>query len=207
MTKTAVVAGALALTVGIAACTSSSPASTGGSAPDASAAGAFSTGIAGTRTLGSITDSEMPALCSATAAFRQTMASKEDFCRMTSVMFAGTAATMGPTTDAELRQSCNTLYSSCVSGPGTTDAGANGCLRPIGPCTRTVADYETCMNDTKTVVRQLVSAVPSCDALTVAWVLASSGDAASSASVDPPSCQALDAECHGWLPSDVTGGP
>jgi hypothetical protein len=204
--RTASIAGAIAVATGIAvgACGGSeTPTGT-------SASGPFSTGIAGTRTLDSLTASELKGLCDASAAFAKTIMTPEMTCHMGAIAFAGLSAMSGTVTDTQLQQNCTMIYGMCVAGggsPTTADAGASTCTSPTGTCTATVAEYETCMNDSKTSLQQTMSAAPTCETLTVAWVRANSGDAGSSASADPPSCQVVKSKCPGWQPSGSTTGP
>jgi hypothetical protein len=208
-TRTTAIACAFALATGftVGACGGSEQPKGG------SPSGPFSTGIAGTKTLGSLTDSEMQTLCAANAAFARTVMTPEMACRAGAIGFAGLSGMSPTATDAQIQQTCAMIYGMCMAGgpsggaPATADAGANTCAKPDATCTATVAEYETCMNDSKTAMQQAMSSAPACEALTVAWVKANSGDAGSS-SVDPPSCQAIKAKCPGWqAPSSSTTGP
>jgi hypothetical protein len=203
---TASIAGALAMATSIAVGACGGSEKTTG----APASGPFSTGIAGTRTLDSLTASELGTLCDASAAFAKTIMTPQMSCQMGAIAFAGFSAMSGTVTDAQLQQSCSMIYGLCTAGGGSptpADAGASTCTAPTGTCTATVAEYETCMNDTKTSLQQTMSAAPTCETLTVAWVQANSGDAGSSASADPPSCQIVKSKCPGWQPSGAATGP
>jgi hypothetical protein len=198
---------ALAASIAVASCGGSEknqPQAQPGSGP-------FSTGIAGSKPLGSLTDAEAQALCQASESFARTMMTPEMTCRAAAIGFAGLGAMSGTATDAEIQQTCSSIYGMCVAGGGSvapaTDAGTSTCTNPPANCTTTVAEYEACMNDTRTSLQQSMSAMPTCATLTVAWVLANSGDAGSSSSTDPPSCQAASAKCPGWQPSSTNAGP
>ena len=66
------------------------------------------------------------------------------------------------------------------------------CTKPDASCTATVAEYDTCVNDTIKGLSDAENALPTCDKLTLAF-LAMTGDGALTET--PASCTALQAKC------------
>ncbi|HEX2670237.1 MAG TPA: hypothetical protein VHM25_05165 [Polyangiaceae bacterium] len=171
--------------------------SSGGSGPSAGGAptttsGTFSSGLAGDKQLGSLTDDEAASLCQKLSEyFADGSAVSRNFeevtCRVSSVLFS---AFGGAETDAALQASCKTFYDSCVAAPTMS---SESCKKPDASCTATTGEYEACVNDSVKQISQLGSAVPTCDQLTIAsaGALFTGG----SASASPASCQAVSAKC------------
>ena len=170
-------------------------ASAGGSNPSAAGAsatssGSYSSGLAGDKVLGSLTEAEAAGLCKKLSDYFSDDGpvgkSVEDFsCRFSSAL---TALFTNPKTDAALQASCASLYATCTAAPTTT---TETCSKPDASCTATVAEYDACVNDQLDSLDQLLSSVPACDKLT----LASAATFFSGATQATASCETVQAKC------------
>jgi len=170
--------------------------SSGGSGQSAAGAanapsGGYSSGLAGDRTLGSLTDDESAGLCQKLSDYfsdsSATGKNVEEFtCRVSS---AFTALLLGADSDAALQAACKPLYDSCVASPAMTE---ESCTKPDATCQATIAEYDICVNDELKALNQAVTAVPSCDKITIASLTALFSQSQTIAS-----CDALKAKCPG----------
>jgi len=163
-----------------------------GGAPNAPAGG-YSSGIAGDRQLGSLTDDEYAGMCQKLSDYfsdsSATGKNVEEFaCRVSSALGA---LFFGADSDAALQAACKPLYDTCVASPTTTE---ESCTKPDATCQATVAEYDTCVNDELKALNQAVTAVPSCDKITIVSLTALF---AASGSQTIASCDALEAKCPG----------
>jgi hypothetical protein len=110
----------------------------------------------------------------------------------------------GGTTDAQVQAACQSGASSCVLTPDPGDCELGDALHPAD-CTATVGDLEACVNDIAALYPAAIAAIPSCDTLTVAELMAGAGTGAEvSAIQNLPSCMSYQAKCSGatTLPTD-----
>jgi hypothetical protein len=129
----------------------------GGSRDTGDPSSAFSTGLAGDGVLGELSATDAEQACVAAEEFLygpdwQT-GELELGCRVAAIR------SITPTSDEEARQLCQQSVDDCVAYPSEDPAD---CSVPLGTeCTATVAAYEACVNDAKSVF----DSVPSCSGI------------------------------------------
>jgi len=131
--------------------------------------GSYSSGIAGDRLLGSLTDDEFAGLCKKLSDYFSVSTPTGKNLELVSCRFTSAVAALftAEPTDAALRTACQSSYDKCIAS-GTT--ATETCTKPPATCAATVAEYDLCLNDQVQALNQIESAVPSCDKLTVASV-------------------------------------
>jgi len=144
--------------------------SSSGGAPSGNP-GNYSSGIAGDRLLGSLTDDEFAGLCKKLSDYFSFSTPTGKNLELTSCRFTSAVAALftAEQTDAALRTACQSSYDKCIAS-GTT--ATETCTKPPATCAATVAEYDLCLNDQVQALNQIESAVPSCDKLTVASLTA-----------------------------------
>jgi hypothetical protein len=110
----------------------------------------------------------------------------------------------GGTTDAQVQAACQSRATNCVLTPDRGDCSLGDALNPT-LCTATVGDLEACVNDLAALYPAAIAAIPSCDTLTVAEVMAGAGmGELFNASENLASCMSYQDKCSGAteLPTD-----
>jgi hypothetical protein len=168
------------------------------------------TSVDGTKPLNTLTAVETTQLCSDTDAYMAKVVPKTNGCKLSGVMAAAFAS---PASNAEAQAACTTIYNQCMAaGSGTPCAPPATCTETCNPipatCTATVAQFSACVTDTFVAYNQVLGAIPSCGAITLADL---SDSTASGTTTDttttPPSCQTLESACPGYFsgPGGSTG--
>jgi hypothetical protein len=161
----------------------------GGSPGGAPSTGStYSSGIAGDKQVGALTDQEFASMCQKFSDYFSTgavgAAAEEITCRM-GALFVGILAQ----SDAELQTTCKAVYDQCIAGPTMTE---ETCNKPDATCTATVAEYDACLNDAGKAFIALPNALPTCDKATLTSLenldLGSQGES-------PASCKIVETKC------------
>ena len=139
----------------------------------------LSTGVDGSKTLGTATPAEADAICKSTQIWaKQAIAEakqRELTCRVTGIgLFAvgGLGGTGAAATDDQLRMACKSAYESCMMAPTNATSTPVMCQQFPAGCMATVAEYEACLNDVPAFVDQTAATLPTCDTVNQLSVLA-----------------------------------
>jgi hypothetical protein len=169
--------------------------SVGGASASAGRGGGTSPNeLPGTSVLGQLSNSDLAELCAETNAAPAISMAASGACL--NVALSSTAATF-PYSDVEAKFVCHTIYDACVAQGQPQGA----CPTFTATCSATVAEYRACVNDFSSAYAHGFSALPSCDAVTVAVLERTVLDFPA----DPPepaSCSSLDEKC----PEAASGG-
>jgi hypothetical protein len=174
---------------------------TGGSAGDMTcAAGANAvTSICGSRTLGSLTQTEGLKLCSDTGAYVARTVTKANGCKYLAVV---DAASLSSPDEEGMRSSCSAQESACNANPVSMGPGEDTICGDLPPtCTATVAEYSTCVMDETVLFEQGVGELIGCAMLTFANV-STVFDVSTNATM-AASCQALATACPNFFPPSI----
>lgn len=154
----------------------------------------YSTGLPPGATLGGLSDADMQTLCNSAKQYVASNAALQDaMCKFSGAVAASFGTLGGPATDAQVQALCASAYGACVSG-FTGDAGTASCAKPAPSCTATIAEYETCTNDSIVLEENLAASIPACKDLKVSDLR--STDGGSSVDIESPaSCKSLKAKC------------
>ena len=163
----------------------------GGSSPTAV------TTVDGTKPLNTLTAAETTQLCNDIDAYMGKGVSKANLCKMAAVM---DAAFGGPTSDAAAQAACTSVYNQCMAAPASSSTQT--CDPIPATCTATVAQFSACATDSLVALNQVLGAIPSCNAITLAELSSSSGTTTDTTTT-PASCQAFETACPTY---SVSGG-
>jgi hypothetical protein len=119
-------------------------------------------------------------------------------CKMAAVMDAVFAS---PTSDAAAQAACTPVYNQCMAA--TAGSTTQTCDPIPATCTATVAQFSACVTDTLVALNQVLGAIPSCSAITLAELSASS---TGGTTTPPQSCQPLETACPGYLVPGASDG-
>ena len=178
---------AMILLMGSVSCSSNDGGSTG--------SGTFTTSVSSTATLSSLTSAQQTQLCNDLKSFAASSTEYADAvevgCRLAGIVVG---ALSNPTSDGALQQACMPVYTNCKATPPDQSTVSNvACTAPPATCQATVAELTACLNDTFSELHGLLSSVPSCSQVTLAYL---KGDAGIS-SVTSASCTAFKSKCPG----------
>ena len=158
------------------------------------------TTVDGTKPLNTLTAAETTQLCNDTDAYMERVVSKAGMCKMAATMAAAFAS---PTSDATAQAACTPIYNQCMAGPASSTTQT--CDPILANCTATVAQYSACATDSLVALNQVLGAIPSCNAITLAE-LSSTGGTTTATTTTSASCQAFESACPGFLVPGATGG-
>ena len=91
-----------------------------------------------------------------------------------------------------MRAACKSAYAQCKAG-----WTRGSCNMPDPACTATVAEFAACVNDSFAYIRMALESLPSCDALTSAFVFQQQQGSAPPTTDAPQSCQDYELKCPG----------
>jgi len=171
----------------------SAPQAPAESAPGGAATGgapAFTLGVPGDLTLGSLSDAQNQQLCLDTKNFYSALGArlKEGTCYRVGINAALGAMTAS---DAAARSTCQSAHDACVTQPGGM-SNITCADKPDASCLATVAEYAACIADASEVLASQFNSSPACQSLT-ADLLPSLG--AGGAGPSPASCTAVVQKC------------
>ena len=159
----------------------------------------LSTGVDGSKAVGTVTPSEAEQICKSTETWAKRAIAeakqKELTCRIGAlVVAAGGLGGSTPSPEAQLRMACQTSFDQCMMA-AFPDAGsvAPMCQSFPAGCTATVAEYEACLNDVPQFVDRTIMNLPRCETLTQLSLISLLG----LASTLPPTCQTFQMKCGG----------
>jgi len=159
------------------------------------------TTVDGTKPLNTLTAAETTQLCNDTGAYMERVVSKANTCKMAATMAAAFAS---PTSDAAAQAACTPVYNQCMAGPASSTTQT--CDPIPADCTATVAQYSACVTDSLVALNQLLGAIPSCNAITLAELSDSSTGGTTTDTTTPASCQAIESACPSFLVPGASGG-
>jgi hypothetical protein len=166
---------------------------------DGAGSGKFASGLDGERALVDLTAKEAAKLCMGV----QGWANQAIPLTKREMLVCKSGALVAVALDGKpgrLQMICEETYDRCLEHSAMAPA-AVACPSPGPDCTATVADYEECVNDFPASFDRAVTALPSCDMLTLDAIYRSS---IAAALFLPPSCMAFQRKCPG---TQVTGFP
>jgi hypothetical protein len=149
--------------------------------------------VPGTKKLMTLTPSDVTHVCADLTSYEDHNVSGTAVCKLSGITSALLIATLDPTAaDADIQTACNLGVDQCNSMP----MGSGSC--PLGDPTTcsptpTVDDLTKCVMDDVATINAVYTALPSCSALTRAW-LSANGSSAGMVTT-PASCTALAAQC------------
>lgn len=155
-------------------------------------------GVPGNRKLMTLTEAETIQVCNDLAAYEVHNISKRNLCRYSGITSAILTATIDPTApDADLVTACNLAVDQCIGYP--MDPNVSCPLGDPSTCspTPTVDDLTKCVTDDVAAVNATLAALPSCPAVTRAWLTANGSTAGNVTT--PASCTSLATECPGFV--------
>jgi hypothetical protein len=158
-----------------------------------SGGGGSVTGVAGNKTLMTLSSADAMQLCTDTGKYVGNNLSTADLCKLTAILAAGFS---GATTDADLQAACTTAFNSCTTSSAGGDGGATQCTIDTSSCnaTVTVSQFSACITDDVSATKATLNALPSCSAVTIAGL---NSDAGTGSSNPPASCATLMSACPG----------
>jgi hypothetical protein len=111
------------------------------------------------------------------------------------------AAFASPTSDAAAQAACTPVYNQCMAA--TSGSTTQTCDPIPATCTATVAQFSACATDSLVALNQVLGAIPSCNAITLAELSESS---TGSTATTPATCQAFETACPGYVVPGGSGG-
>jgi hypothetical protein len=162
----------------------------------------FSTGVDGSKPLGTVSGPEAQSICDATQTWTsQAIAQAKQqqlACRVSSTVIAGVGSGFGGGggmvgSDEELRMACQAAYDRCAMTPPPAMTAAPTCQGFPPGCTATVSEYETCLNDIPPFVDQTLAMLPTCETLNRISILL----VLNIVNTLPPSCKTFQMKCGG----------
>ena len=150
----------------------------------------FVSSLPGGLILGALSDAQIQQLCEEAGRYYTALGSalQEGACRSAGISAALIAKAA---TDAEVRESCQGSYASCIAQPiGTSSLDCND--RPDSNCSASVAEYAACLDDSSEALRTQLNGLPSCQSLTAASLPALAAGGAPGAS---PACATFVQKC------------
>jgi hypothetical protein len=160
----------------------------GGTGGDGATAGGSVTTLDGSKSLGSLSATEVATLCSDTYSYYQQNISQATLCKETGLAYG--ISSSAPT-DSQLRQNCTSQQAACL----TAGFAVPSCSNIPVACAATVAQYSTCIADQVAAFNSGVAALATCATVTLAdlqtvWAFVAA---------DPPaSCASLTNTCAGF---------
>jgi len=156
--------------------------------------GAFTTMVAPTKTLNTLSPQDAEKVCKATTAYvekgLQDPAVADMTCRIAGLIAVVSAK------DSEIQSSCKMAYDTCKALPPAPEEQADACGNPTNTtCTATVAEYEACVSELPSKLMLLSLLVPKCDKATKTSLL----PLLALPSLLGDACTALDKKCPGTL--------
>jgi hypothetical protein len=136
--------------------------------------GRLSTGVEGSKPLGTVSPSEADQICKSTQTWIAKAVAEDKqrqlACRLGALAAAAGGAGLGGggagSSDAQLQATCKTAHDQCLMmAPAAPTSPASCQAFPAG-CAATVAEYEACLNDIPPTVDMTLAALPTCDRLT-----------------------------------------
>jgi hypothetical protein len=156
-------------------------------------AGPGVTRVPGTKKLMTLTPSDVTQVCTDLTGYEDRNVSSTAVCKLSGITSALLIATLDPTAaDADIQTACNLGVDQCNSMPAGTGSCPLGDPTTCSP-TPTVDDLTKCVMDDVAATNAVFEALPSCSALTRAW-LSANGNSAGMVTT-PASCTALAAQC------------
>ena len=166
----------------------------GGVSSDSKTDGSFSSSVAGSTPLNTLTPAQHSTLCKEFGAY---LDGPRTICPLVGLLAAQASASISAT-DAQLRKACTDAVASCQQQLDSPDGGASSgsMCEPIpANCTATVAEMSACLTDQTAVLKQTVAQIPACASLTRASFSADGGVSGGGEPPEPPSCMSLSAKC------------
>jgi hypothetical protein len=170
--------------------------------------GRLSTGVDGSKPLGTVTPAEADQICKSSQTWI-TKAVAEDkqrqlACRLGGLFAAAAGVGLGGGTggmsDAQLQATCKTASDQCLMAAPTAPTTPASCQSFPAGCMATVAEYEACLNDIPPAVDMTLTALPTCDKVTTLGLLSLAGLANSL----PATCRTFQTKCSAV---DIPGIP
>jgi hypothetical protein len=146
--------------------------------------------VDGTKALNALSATEATQLCKDAGAYASAALSKQNSCKFAALFGAAFGA---PTTDAEARAACMTIYTACLSAPAQSDKLT--CDPIPSTCKATVAQYSACMKDGIAAVNQTFAAIPSCSTVTLADLADNGGAGGAGGATTSAACMAFQTAC------------
>jgi hypothetical protein len=159
------------------------------------------TGLADEKPLPTLTKEEAKRLCEQARAYVDETVPPERL-RTVSCSVAGSfaASLAGANTDAQLRMSCKRVYDDCMRRTTVSTAAfptvTISCQPGRADCMATVGEVEACLKDARAALDEFLSALPTCDKLTV---MPASDKGTTIELKVPASCNELDLKCPGQV--------
>lgn len=160
------------------------------------------TSVNGTKPLNTLTAAESTQLCKDSGAYVGRAVSKVNACKALALVLTALGS---PTTEAQARATCASIYTPCLSAPAASSS-MDTCDSIPATCTATVAQYSACFSDQIVALNQVLAASPSCGTITLADLSDNGTGGGADGGTEPTSaaCMTFETACPGYqLPTGM----